>query len=89
MGAFTRRADEVLGRPHNEWEAAMILQYMAVAVTLTALGVLVSATRSNQYPTLNTAPVCHGITDRSDLQEGLRNVTFDQRVQAEQVLCSG
>jgi hypothetical protein len=63
----------------------MILQYVAVAIALAALGFSVSAARSDQYPTLNTAPVCHGITDQSDLQEGLRSVTIDQCMQAEQV----
>jgi hypothetical protein len=62
----------------------MIPQYMAVAVALGALGVSVSAARSDQYPTLNTAPLCHGITNQSDLQEGFRSVSFDQCMQAEQ-----
>jgi hypothetical protein len=62
----------------------MIPQYMAVAVALGALGVSVSAARSDQYPTLNTAPLCHGITKQSDLQEGFRSVSFDQCMQAEQ-----
>ena len=74
-----------VGAAPDEWEAAMILQYVAVAIALAALGFSVSAARSDQYPTLNTAPVCHGITDQSDLQEGLRSVTFDQCMQAEQV----
>jgi hypothetical protein len=62
----------------------MILQYVAVAVALAALGVSVSAARSDQYPTLNTAPVCHGIREQSDLEAGLRNTSFDQCMQAEQ-----
>ena len=62
----------------------MIPQYMAVALALGALGVSVSAARSDQYPTLNTAPLCHGITNQSDLQEGFRSVSFDQCMQAEQ-----
>jgi hypothetical protein len=32
----------------------MILRYVAVAVALAALGILVSAARSDQYPTLDT-----------------------------------
>jgi hypothetical protein len=63
---------------------AMIPQYIAVAIALGALGVSVSAARSDQYPTLNTAPLCHGITNQSDLQEGFRSVSFDQCMQAEQ-----
>jgi hypothetical protein len=62
----------------------MILRYVAVAVALAALGVSVSAARSDQYPTLNTAQVCHGITNQSDLQAGLANESFDQCMKAEQ-----
>lgn len=40
--------------------------------------------RADQYPTLNVAPLCHGITSQSDLQEGLNNVTFDQCMKDEQ-----
>jgi hypothetical protein len=62
----------------------MILQYVAVGVALAALGISVSAARSDQYPTLNTAQVCHGITEQSDLEAGLRAQNFDQCMQAEQ-----
>jgi hypothetical protein len=63
----------------------MILRYVAVAVALAALGISVSAARSDQYPTLNVAPVCHGITEQSDLEAGLRQGSFDQCLQGEQV----
>jgi hypothetical protein len=49
-----------------------------------ALVALISAVHADQYPTLNVAPLCHGITDQSDLQEGFRDVTFDQCMKAEQ-----
>ena len=62
----------------------MISQYMAVAVALAALGVSVSAARSDQYPTLDTGPVCHGITMQSDLEAGLFQTSFDQCMKAEQ-----
>ena len=65
-------------------EAVMTRQYMAVAVTLAALGASVSAARSNEYPTLNVAPVCHGIVEQSDLEAGLRATNFDQCIKAEQ-----
>ena len=63
----------------------MVLQSMTVAVALAALGVSVSAARSDQYPPLNVAPICHGITEQSDLQAGLRAANFDQCMKAEQV----
>ena len=62
----------------------MIPQYTAAAVALAALGVSVSPARSDQYPTLNTTQVCHGITEQSDLEAGLRQTSFDQCMQAEQ-----
>jgi hypothetical protein len=65
-------------------EAVMTRQYMAVAVTLAALGASVSAARSDEYPTLNVAPVCHGIVEQSDLEAGLRATNFDQCIKAEQ-----
>jgi hypothetical protein len=57
---------------------------VAVAVAVGTLGASVSAARSDQYPTLNTAPLCHGITQQSDLQEGFRKESFDHCMQAEQ-----
>jgi hypothetical protein len=55
------------------------------ALTLAAIttGTLSSA-RSDEYPTLNVAPVCRGIANQSSLQEGLGNETFDQCIEAEQ-----
>jgi hypothetical protein len=49
-----------------------------------AFAMSISAARTDQYPKLNVAPVCHGITEQSDLQEGFRDVTFDQCMKAEQ-----
>jgi hypothetical protein len=59
--------------------------YAVTIAVLASLTVSVSPTRSDEYPTLNVAPICHGITNQSDLQEGLRKVSFDQCLQAEQV----
>lgn len=63
----------------------MTSRYAAVVIVLAALGLSASPTRSDQYPTLNVAPICHGITNQSDLEAGLRSVSFDQCMQAEQV----
>jgi hypothetical protein len=67
----------------NEWEIAMRSRYAAVATILAALGLSASPSRSDEYPTLNVAQVCHGIADQSDFQEGLSHATFDQCIQAE------
>jgi hypothetical protein len=66
--------------------AAMIPLYTAAAIALAALGVSVSAARSDQYPTLNTTQVCHGITEQSDLEAGLRQTSFDQCMKEEQAV---
>jgi len=42
-----------------------------------------SPARSEVYPILNVAPLCHSLTDRSNLQLGLRNVSFDDCMKAE------
>src|SRR5690348_8526582 len=34
------------------------------------------AARSDGYPTLDVAPVCHGITEQSDLEAGLFQTSF-------------
>ena len=64
----------------------MIPLYTAAAVALAALGVSGSAARSDQYPTLNTTQVCHGITQQSDLEAGLFQTSFDQCMKEEQAV---
>jgi hypothetical protein len=59
--------------------------YALTIAILASLFFSVSPTRSDQYPTLNVAPVCHGITEQSDLEAGLRQENFDQCIKAEQV----
>jgi hypothetical protein len=49
-----------------------------------AFAVSIVAARADQYPTLNVAPLCHGITQQSDLQGGFQEVTFDECMKAEQ-----
>jgi len=58
--------------------------YAVTIAVLASLTVSVSPTRSDEYPTLNVAPVCHGITEQSDLEVGLRSSSFDECVRAEQ-----
>lgn len=58
--------------------------YALTIAVLVSLAVSLLSARSDQYPTLNTAPVCHGIVEQSDLEAGLRQTNFDQCMQAEQ-----
>ena len=58
--------------------------HSAVFLVLPALlGGSLSA-RSDRFPKLNVAPLCHGITDQSTLQLGFRTVTFAACMKAEQ-----
>jgi hypothetical protein len=58
-------------------------QLAAVLVLSAFLGGSLSA-RSDGFPKLNVAPLCHGITDKSTLQLGFQTVTFDECMKAEQ-----
>lgn len=61
----------------------MRVQLAAVLVLPALLGESLWA-RSDRFPELNVAPLCHGITDQSTLQLGFRTVTFDECMKAEQ-----
>jgi hypothetical protein len=61
----------------------MRVHLAAVLVLPALLGGSLSA-RSDRFPKLNVAQLCHGITDQSTLQLGFRTVTFDQCMKAEQ-----
>jgi hypothetical protein len=62
----------------------MIRWCSAALFTSAAIALSVTAARGDQYPTLDIAPVCHGISEQSDLQGGLRTVPFDECIKAEQ-----
>src|SRR5262249_27433814 len=55
-----------------------------VATVLAALCLSGSSTRSDDIPTLDVNPVCHGIASQSSLEAGLQHTNFDQCVQSEQ-----
>ena len=62
----------------------MMLPHMIVIVVLAFLSFSISAVRSDQYPVLNVAPVCRGISSQSSLEAGLRATSFDQCMKGEQ-----
>ena len=62
----------------------MTSRYAILAVALTGLALSIVPARSDEYPTLDVKPLCRGITNQSSLQEGLRSVTFDECLKAEQ-----
>jgi hypothetical protein len=58
--------------------------YFAVVLALPVLlGGSLSA-RSDRFPKLNVAPLCHALSDQSTLQLGFQPVTFDECMKAEQ-----
>jgi hypothetical protein len=62
----------------------MVSRYTVAAVIIAAFGVTTSSARADQYPVLNVAPLCHALTDRSTLQLGIRDVSFDDCMKGEQ-----
>ena len=55
-----------------------------VATVLAALCLSGLSARSDDIPTLDVNPVCHGIASQSSLEAGLQHTNFDQCVQSEQ-----
>src|SRR5215469_1597365 len=55
-----------------------------VATVLAALCLSSSPARSDDIPTLDVNPVCHGIAMQGELEAGLQQTSFQQCVQSEQ-----
>ena len=64
--------------------AVMTARYAVLALALAGLGLSIVPARSDEYPTLDVKPLCRGLTNESSLQEGLRTVTFEECLKAEQ-----
>ena len=62
----------------------MGVPYFGALIGSALLSVSISQARSDQYPVLNVAPVCHGIANQSGLEAGLGSTTFDACVKGEQ-----
>ena len=62
----------------------MMRPYVIAFGFLGLLSFSISPARSDQYPLLNATPLCHALTDQSTLQLGLRDVSFDDCMKAEQ-----
>ena len=56
-----------------------------VATVLAAFCLSGSSARSDDIPTLDVNPVCHGIAMQGELEAGLQQTSFQQCVQSEQV----
>jgi hypothetical protein len=57
-----------------------------VATVLAALCLTGLSARSDDIPTLDVNPVCHGIAMQGELEAGLQQTSFQQCVQSEQVV---
>jgi hypothetical protein len=57
-----------------------------VATVLAALCLSGSSARSDDIPTLDVNPVCHGIALQGELQAGLQQTSFQKCVESEQAV---
>jgi hypothetical protein len=57
-----------------------------VATVLAALCLTGLSARSDDIPTLDVNPVCHGIAMQGELEAGLQQTSFQQCVQSEQAV---
>jgi hypothetical protein len=57
-----------------------------LATVLTALCLSALSARSDDIPTLDVNPVCHGIAMQGELEAGLQQTSFKQCVDSEQVV---
>jgi hypothetical protein len=57
-----------------------------VATVLAALCLSGLSARSDDIPTLDVNPVCHGIAIQGELEAGLQQTSFEQCVQSEQAV---
>jgi hypothetical protein len=57
-----------------------------VATVLTALCLSGLSARSDDIPTLDVNPVCHGIAMQGELEAGLQRTNFEQCLQSEQAV---
>jgi len=58
--------------------------YFAPAIAIAMIMPATLSARSDDVPTLDVRPVCHGIAMQGELEAGLQQASFQQCVQSEQ-----
>jgi hypothetical protein len=58
--------------------------YFAPAIAIAMIMPAILSARSDDIPTLDVNPVCHGIAMQGELEAGLQQVSFQQCVKSEQ-----
>ena len=58
--------------------------YFAPAIAMVMIMPAILSARSDDIPTLDVNPVCHGIAMQGELEAGLQQTSFQQCVQSEQ-----
>src|SRR5215471_11357787 len=58
--------------------------YFTPAIAIAMIMPAISSARSDDIPTLDVNPVCHGIAMQGELEAGLQQTSFQQCVQSEQ-----
>jgi hypothetical protein len=63
-----------------------MISYFSRAIALAMIMSPILSARSDDIPTLDVNPVCHGIASQSSLEVGLQQTGFEQCVQSEQTV---
>jgi hypothetical protein len=69
---------------HRGTVKVVLIMRAFVATVLAALCLSGLSAQSDDIPTLDVNPVCHGIAMQGELEEGLQQTSFQQCVQSEQ-----
>ena len=62
--------------------------YFAPAIAIAMIMPAILSARSDDIPTLDVNPVCHGIASQSEFEVGLQQTNFEQCVQSEKPLAT-
>src|SRR3974390_1207462 len=57
--------------------------FFALAIAIAMIMPAILSARSDDIPTLDVNPVCHGIAMQGELEAGLQRTSFEQCVQSE------
>jgi hypothetical protein len=71
-------------RPNKSKGFTKMRSYFAPAIAIAMIMPAILSARSDDVPTLDVNPVCHGIAMQGELEAGLRQTSFQQYVQSEQ-----
>jgi len=71
-------------RPNQSKGSTKMRSYFAPVIAIGIMMPAILSARSDDVPTLDVNPVCHGIAMQGELEAGLQQTSFQQCVQSEQ-----